>query len=96
MTTPFKEELTTIVYTKLNECPEKTIVDAFKTYAIQLLGGNNDEVCATVIYLLNPKISDEEVRCVKMLLATELPGIVISVDNYSILLDPADLLPKPN
>jgi hypothetical protein len=95
MTSTFKEQLTAIVYTKLDECPEKPIVDAFKAYAIATLSGTQDEVCAPFIYELNPPVEDKDVRCIQMLLAKELPEVIVSVTNNAILLDPMYLLPRP-
>jgi hypothetical protein len=95
MTSTFKEQLTSIIYTKLDECPEKAIVDAFKTYAIETLSGTQDEVCGAVIYELNPPVQDRDVRCIQMILAKELPEIIVSVTNNSILLDPIYLMPRP-
>jgi len=90
----FKDELTKIIYKKLSECPEKKIVENFKEYAINTLSGNKDEVCSILVYYFSEPLEDKDVRCVRMILAIELPGIKINVNNNAIMLDPIELLPK--
>lgn len=87
----FKDELLGVVLQKLNSCPEKLIVDKFKTYLIDTLNSNNDEVCGVVLYMFENPVSDKDIRCIKMLLSVELPNITISIDNYGILFDPLNL-----
>ena len=89
----FKDELLTIVDQKLNECPEKSIVDAFKQYAIQTLSGTQDEVCSPIVYYFNTPLADKDIRCIRMLLTRELPNVRFFVTTTAILLDPMELLP---